>query len=82
MLALLIAIATCMTAWLLTGRQPNRTLGAALGLTDAVLWIVAGITAGKTAVVLIATFCAACFLRPLLKGRSTRLSGGDRGGAA
>lgn len=82
MLALLITLATCMTAWLLTGRQPNRTLGALFGLTDSILWLVAGIAAGKTAVILIAAFCALCFARPLLRGRAVRIFGRRRGGAA
>ncbi|WP_232071159.1 hypothetical protein [Paraburkholderia pallida] len=75
MLALLIAIATCTTAWLLTSPQPNRTLGGLFGLIDSILWLVAGIAAGKTAVILIAAFCALCFLRSLLRGRTVSLFG-------
>lgn len=82
MLALLIAIATCLAAWSLTGRQPDRTLGALFGLTDSILWLVAGIAAGKTAVILIAGFCALCFARPLLRGRAAKLFGRRRRGEA
>lgn len=73
--ASLIAIATCMTVLLLTARQPDRALGALFGLTDSILWLVAGIMSGRTAVILIAAFCAACFLRPLLRGRAVRSFG-------
>jgi hypothetical protein len=77
MLALLIAIATCAAAWLLTSPRPNRTLGGLFGLLDSILWLVAGIAAGKTAVILIAAFCALCFLRELLRGRTVRLFGSN-----
>ena len=82
MLALLIAIATCVTALLLTGRQSSRTAGAVFGLIDSALWLIAGIAAGKTAVILVATFCALCFVRPLLRGRTVSFFGRRRGGAA
>ncbi|WP_321891744.1 hypothetical protein [Paraburkholderia tropica] len=75
MLAILITIATCATAWLLTSPQPNRTVGSLFGLIDSILWLFAGIAAGKTAVMLIAAFCALCFLRPLLRSRSVSLFG-------
>lgn len=82
MLALLIAIATCATALLLTGRQPNAPLGALFGLTDSALWLVAGIVAGKMSVIVIAGFCMLCFARPLLRGRAPKIFGRRRGGAA
>ncbi|MEX3915998.1 hypothetical protein AB4Y43_07095 [Paraburkholderia sp. BR10872] len=82
MLALLIAFATCATAWLLTSPQPNRTLGGLFGLLDSILWLVAGIAAGKTAVILVAAFCALCFARVFLRNRSVSFSGSKRGGEA
>lgn len=75
MLALLIAIATCTTALLLTSRQPNAPLGALFGFTDSTLWLVAGLAADKMPVILIAGFCMGCFARPLLRGRVVRLFG-------
>lgn len=82
MLALLIAIATCMTTWLLTGTQPNRTLGSLFGLGNSALWLIAGIAAGKTAVILIASFCALCFARVFLRNRSVSFFGSKHGGEA
>ncbi|NIF81591.1 hypothetical protein F3J20_30185 [Paraburkholderia sp. Cy-641] len=65
--ALLVVIATCGAAWFLTGPSQQRPIGAALGFVDAVLWLFAGVSAGKLIVVLIAAFCALCFARPFLR---------------
>jgi hypothetical protein len=65
--ALLIAITTCCTAWFLTGPAQRRHIGYLFGLADTVLWLFAGVSAGKLIVVAIALFCAICFARPLLR---------------
>ncbi|MFM0736790.1 hypothetical protein PQQ51_06050 [Paraburkholderia xenovorans] len=65
--ALLIAVATCCTAWFLTGPAQHRHIGFLFGLADTVLWLFAGISAGKLIVVAIALFCALCFARPFLR---------------
>lgn len=65
--ALLVAVATCCTAWFLTGPSQRRPIGYLCGLADAVLWLFAGVSASKLIVVLIAAFCALCFARPLLR---------------
>lgn len=75
MLAILIAITTCGAALCLTAVQPGRTPGALLALVTSLLWLVAGLAAGKAAVILVAGFCAVCFARPLLRGRPVRLFG-------
>lgn len=64
---LLIAATTCGAAWFLTGAAQNRALGSFFGLVDAILWLMAGISAGKIAVVLVAAFCTFCFARPFLR---------------
>lgn len=64
--ALLVAATTCATAWYLTGSQKQRPLGAAFGLIDSLLWLIAGVDTGKPAVVGVAAFCALCFARALL----------------
>jgi hypothetical protein len=64
--ALLVALATCCTAWFLTGPAQQRHIGFVFGFIDAVLWLFAGVSAGKLIVVLIAAFCALCFARPFL----------------
>jgi hypothetical protein len=75
MFALLIALTTCAAAWFLTGRSDRRYVGALFGLVDSVLWLLAGVTAGKLAVALVAAFCALCFARPLLARRLVSLFG-------
>ncbi len=65
--ALLVAATTCAATWFLTGAAQNRALGSFFGLVDAVLWLMAGISAGKIAVVLVAAFCTFCFARPFLR---------------
>lgn len=65
--ALLVAIATCGTAWFLTGAAQQRHIGYLFGLTDSVLWLFAGVSAGKLIVAAMALFCAICFARPFLR---------------
>ncbi|WP_322105874.1 hypothetical protein [Paraburkholderia sp. J41] len=70
MLALLVAIATCATAWALTSEQPaRRRHGSLIGLVNAILWTIAGLYADKGAVVAVAMFCALCFARAYARGR-------------
>jgi hypothetical protein len=65
--ALLVAATTCAAAWFLTGAAHQRIAGALFGLIDAILWLFAGISAGKVAAVIVAAFCAFCFARPFLR---------------
>jgi hypothetical protein len=65
--ALLAAVTTCGTTWLLTGATRHRHIGYLFGLADTVLWLFAGISAGKLIVAAIALFCALCFARPFLR---------------
>jgi predicted Co/Zn/Cd cation transporter (cation efflux family) len=65
--ALLVATTTCVATWFLTGAAQKRALGAFFGLVDAILWLMAGISAGKISVVIVAAFCAFCFARPFLR---------------
>ncbi|MGC2970374.1 hypothetical protein [Paraburkholderia aspalathi] len=65
--ALLVAATTCAATWFLTGAAQNRALGSLFGLVDAILWLMAGISAGKIAVVIVAAFCIFCFTRPFLR---------------
>ncbi len=65
--ALLVVIATCGTAWFMTGPAHQRHIGSLFGLLDTALWLFAGLTAGKIAVVIVAAFCAFCFARPWLR---------------
>lgn len=67
--ALLVTITTCGAAWLITGPAQHRLIGCLFGLADTVLWLFAGVSAGKLIVVLIAAFCALCFARPFLRER-------------
>lgn len=70
--ALLVALATCAAVWFLTGPAHHRPVGALFGLADSFLWLFAGFTAGKLAVVIVALFCAACFARPFLRALAYR----------
>lgn len=70
--AILVAIATCAAVWFLTGPAHHRPIGALFGIADSVLWLFAGITAGKVVVVFIASFCALCFARPFLRAITYR----------
>ncbi len=65
--ALLVASTTCAATWFLTGPAQKRGLGAFFGLIDSLLWLFAGVSAGKLAVVIVAAFCALCFARPFLR---------------
>jgi hypothetical protein len=65
--ALLVAATTCAAAWLLTGAAHQRVAGALFGLLDSILWLFAGVSADKIAVVIVAAFCAFCFGRPFLR---------------
>ncbi|CAN7440335.1 hypothetical protein SB778_31035 [Paraburkholderia sp. SIMBA_050] len=65
--ALLVAVTTCCTAWFLTGPAHQRHVGCLFGLADAILWLLAGVSAAKLAIVGIAAFCALCFVRPFLR---------------
>ncbi|ASL45102.1 hypothetical protein bAD24_I16635 [Burkholderia sp. AD24] len=67
--ALLVAIVTCCSAWFLTGPAQQRYVGFLFGLADTVLWLFAGVSAGKLFVVIVAAFCALCFARPFLRAR-------------
>ncbi|ACD15576.1 hypothetical protein Bphyt_1160 [Paraburkholderia phytofirmans PsJN] len=73
--ALLVAITTCCAVWFLTGHGQQRHIGFVFGLVDAILWLFAGVSAGKLIVVAIAGFCALCFARPFLHAWSGRLFG-------
>lgn len=75
MIGILIAITTCAVVLCVTSIQPSRSFLVLFGLTDSLLWLVAGFVAGKLAVILVAAFCALCFLRPLLRGPLARLLG-------
>jgi hypothetical protein len=70
--ALLVAVATCCTAWFLTGSAQQRHIGYLFGLADTVLWLFAGVSAGKLVVVVIAFFCALCFARPFVRASMYR----------
>lgn len=65
--ALLVAITTCAVVWFLTGPGQQRHIGFVFGFTDTILWLFAGVSAGKLIVVAIAAFCAFCFARPFLR---------------
>jgi hypothetical protein len=68
MLSYLIAITLCAAVGLLLQSGRRRTLGAALGLVNAILWMVASHSAGAYPVTLVAGICAlqfACFLLSL-----------------
>lgn len=65
-LALLVALTTCAAVWFLTGHPQRRGIGAVLGLIDSILWLLAGVNAGKVIIALIAAFCALCFARPFV----------------
>ena len=66
--AVLVAATTCAAVWFLTGAAgQKRALGAVFGLIDSILWLFAGISAGKLAIGAIAVFCALCFARPFLR---------------
>ncbi|MFM0660110.1 hypothetical protein [Paraburkholderia sediminicola] len=64
---LLVAATTCAAVWFLTGSAQQRALGTAFGLFDSILWLFAGVSAGKLVIVVIAAFCALCFARPFLR---------------
>ena len=64
---LLVAVTTCIAVWLLTGSAQQRAVGAVFGLIDSILWLLAGVSAGKLIIVAIAAFCALCFVRPFLR---------------
>jgi len=63
----LVAATTCIAVWLLTGSAQQRAVGAVFGLIDSILWLLAGVSAGKLIIVAIAAFCALCFVRPFLR---------------
>ncbi|MFL9892814.1 hypothetical protein [Paraburkholderia sp. RL17-381-BIF-C] len=65
--ALFVATTTCCSAWFLTGTAQQRHIGCLFGLADTVLWLFAGVSAGKLIVAAIALFCAICFARPFLR---------------
>ncbi|WP_035546397.1 hypothetical protein [Burkholderia sp. 9120] len=67
--AFLVALATCGTAWFVTGAAQHRHIGYLFGLADTVLWLFAGVSAGKLFVVIAAAFCALCYARPFLRAR-------------
>ncbi|KWC82741.1 hypothetical protein WL58_17880 [Burkholderia cepacia] len=69
MFSFIIAITTCLAVWSLTGRENDhrRVVGAALGVVDSVLWILAAIDGRTYAVAVVAGFCAICFARPLVR---------------
>ncbi|HEY3599717.1 MAG TPA: hypothetical protein VGL08_19650 [Paraburkholderia sp.] len=64
---LLVTFTTCAAAWFLTGHPQRRGIGFVFAFADTVLWLFAGITAGKIAIVVVAAFCAVCFARPVLR---------------
>jgi hypothetical protein len=65
--ALLVATTTCAAVWFLTSPAQKRVLGVFFGLIDSLLWLIASVSAGKIAVVIVAAFCAFCFARPFLR---------------
>jgi hypothetical protein len=65
--ALLVALATCAAVWFLTGPSRQRGIGMFFGFVDYILWLCAGVNAGKIAVVIVAGFSLLCFLRPTLR---------------
>jgi hypothetical protein len=67
MLAFLVALTTCVAAWFLTGPAQQRHVGFLFAFADTVLWLFAGVSAGKLVVVAVAAFCSLCFARPLLR---------------
>ncbi|WP_035552161.1 hypothetical protein [Burkholderia sp. 9120] len=67
--ALLVALTTCCTAWFFTGPVQQRHIGYLFGLADTVLWLFAGVSAGKLFVVIVVAFCTLCFARPFLRVR-------------
>ncbi|KWH57860.1 hypothetical protein [Burkholderia cepacia] len=69
MFSFIIAITTCLAVWSLTGRENDhrRVVGAALGVVNSVLWILAAIDGRTYAVAVVAGFCAICFARPLVR---------------
>lgn len=78
MFSFVIAITTCLAVWSLTGAENDhrRIVGAALGLVDALLWILAAIDGRTYAVAIVAGFCAICFARPLVRQFVTLLARG------
>lgn len=67
MFAFLVAFTTCAAAWFLTGPAQQRYIGFLFALADTVLWLFAGVSAGKLTIVAVAAFCALCFCRPYLR---------------
>lgn len=65
--AFLVAATTCAAAWFLSGNTQDRCIGYLFALADAVLWLFAGLSAGKLIIVAVAAFCALCFCRPYLR---------------
>ncbi|WP_186169816.1 hypothetical protein [Burkholderia gladioli] len=70
MIGTLIAITTCCAAALLA--STGRTCGRVFGLATALLWLVAGLSAGTHTVAAVAAFCCACFALPLLRSAFRR----------
>ncbi|RQZ24185.1 hypothetical protein DIE14_21995 [Burkholderia sp. Bp9017] len=78
MFSFAIAITTCLAVWLLTGSEDDhrRVVGAALGLVDSLLWILAAIDGRTYAVAIVAIICAICFARPIVRHFSALLARG------
>ncbi|RQR37831.1 hypothetical protein [Burkholderia sp. Bp9142] len=70
MFALLIAITSCMACALLA--STGRVVGRVFGLVTALLWFVAGMSAGSTSVAYVAAFCSACFALPIIRSAFRR----------
>lgn len=66
-LALLVAFTTCCAVWCLTSCPVRRSAGLVFGFVDSLLWLFAGASADKLAIVIVAAFCALCFARPLMR---------------
>ncbi|RQR81468.1 MULTISPECIES: hypothetical protein [unclassified Burkholderia] len=70
MLGLLIAITSCIAAALLA--STGRLVGRIFGLATALLWLLAGLSAGTTSVAQVAAFCCICFALPLIRSALRR----------
>jgi len=69
MLSFVIAATLCVAIWLLLQNGRRRICGAALGLFNALLWIVASAPVGAYGVTVVAALCAlqfACFLQAVV----------------
>ncbi|WP_414451483.1 hypothetical protein AB4851_22330 [Burkholderia sp. 22PA0099] len=71
MFGLLIALTSCAAAALLA--STGSLLGCAFGLANALLWLLASLSAGTSAITAVAAFCCFCFALPLIRSALRRL---------